>query len=100
MKNKYIKSYTKANKTLIINENLSEGSMNDLTNLMNELKFVSEFNIELYEAIEVINKLIKMNLEQIIEWRDHIDTNYSTTHLEDFTLRLIDRYCSNTPDIS
>ena len=36
-----------------------------------------------------------MNWEQIKEWRTHLITNYSTTKLEDFTLRLIDRYCSN-----
>ncbi len=100
---KHIKSFNEATENLNISdvrsskllENLSEESKSDLINLKNELQFVSEFDIEIYEAIDVIEKLHKMNWKQIEEWREHLVTNYSTTHLDDFVLRLIDRYCSN-----
>jgi hypothetical protein len=81
-----------------IDEKLSQSSIDDLINLKNELQFVMGFDIEIYEAIEVIEQLHKMNWEQIEEWREHIITNYSTTKVEDFVLRLIDRYCSNIED--
>jgi hypothetical protein len=81
-----------------INENLSQSSIDDLINLKNKLQFVSKFDIDLYEAIDVIEKLHKMNWEEIEEWREHIITNYRTTKIEDFVLRLIDRYCSNIED--
>jgi len=77
------------------NSELSEESKSDLINLKKELQFVGKFDIEIHEAIKVIDELHKMNWEQIEEWRTHLITNYSTTKLEDFTLRLIDRYCSN-----
>jgi hypothetical protein len=101
--NKHIQSFNEHQENLNISdvrssklsESLSEESKSDLINLKNELQFVSEFDIEIYEAIKVIDELHKMNWEQIEEWRTHLITNYTTTQLEDFTLRLIDRYCSN-----
>lgn len=78
-----------------IKESLSKESMSDLTNFKNELEFVSEFEIELYEAIQVIDAIQKMTWEQIEEWRLHLSTNSSLTEIDKFTLRLIDRYCSN-----
>jgi hypothetical protein len=73
-------------------KHLKEDIESDLINLKNELEFVSEFDIEIYQAIKVIDELHKMNCEQIEELRTHLITNYPTTELEDFTLRLIDRY--------
>jgi hypothetical protein len=81
-----------------INKNLSQSSIDDLINLKNKLQFVGEFDIEIYEAIKVIEQLHKMNWEQIKEWRESITTNYRTTKVEDFVLRLIDRYCFNIED--
>ena len=100
---KHVKRFNEATENLKISdvrssklwESLGEKSKSDLINLKNELQFVSEFDIEIYEAIKVIDELHKMNPEQIEEWRTHLITNYTTTQLEDFTLRLIDRYCSN-----
>lgn len=77
------------------NEYLNEESKEDLTNLKNELEFINDYDIELHEAIEVIDKLQTMSWKEIEEYRSHLETNESTTDLEDFTLRLIDRYCSN-----
>jgi hypothetical protein len=100
--NKHIQSFNEHQENLNIsdvrskiNENLSQSSIGDLINLKDQLQFVSEFDIELYEAIDVIEKLHKMNWEQIEEWREHIITNHRTTKVEDFVLRLIDRYCFN-----
>lgn len=86
---KHIKKFGK------LSESLSEESKSDLTDLRNELQFVSEFDIELYEAIDVIDKIHKMTWDEIEEYREHLVTNYSTTKLEDFTIQLIDRFCSN-----
>jgi len=36
-----------------------------------------------------------MTWEQIEEWREHLSTNSSLPEIDKFTLRLIDRYCSN-----
>lgn len=77
------------------NEYLNEESKEDLTNLKNELEFINDYDIELHEAIEVIDKLQTMSWKEIEEYRSHLETNESTIDLEDFTLRLIDRYCSN-----
>ena len=66
-----------------------------LINLKNELTFVAEFDILLYEAIEVMEELHKSNCEQIEEWRKHLVTNHSTSKLDDFVLGLIDRYSLN-----
>ena len=82
---KYIKNFDRA-------KGLSDESRNDLTNFKDDLLFVSEFDIELYEAIQIIDKILKSNLDQIQEWRDHLTTNYATTKNNDFILELIDRY--------
>jgi hypothetical protein len=100
---KHVKRFNEATENLNMSdvrssklwESLDEKSKSDLINLKNELQFVSEFDIEIYEAIKVIDELHRMNLEQIEELRTHLITNYTTTQLENFTLRLIDRYCSN-----
>lgn len=77
------------------NEHLSESSKNDLVRLKEALGFVSEYDIELYEAIDVIDKLLKMDWEEIEEWREHLETNESRIDIDDFTIRLINSYCSN-----
>jgi hypothetical protein len=104
--NKYIKSFGEFNENLNIsdvrsskiNENLSESSKDDLINLKSELEFVNEYEIEIYEVVEIIDKLLKMSWDEIEGWREHIDTNYTKGDKDKFTLRLIDRYCSNIED--
>ena len=77
------------------NEHLSESSKNDLVRFKEALEFVSEYDIELYEAIDVIDKLLKMDWEEIEEWREHLETNESRIDIDDFTIRLSNSYCSN-----
>lgn len=90
---KHIKGFKESYK---INENISESSKDDLIDLKNELKFINEYNVEIYEVIEIVDKLLTMSWSEIEEWREHIDTNYTKDNKDKFILRLIDRYCSDT----
>lgn len=73
---------------------LSKSSKEDLASLREELQFVSEFDIELHEAIEFIDRIQKMDWEQIEELRKKLSPSHSSS-LDYFCLRVIDRYCSN-----
>lgn len=77
------------------NEHLSESSKTDLESFKESLELVSEYDIEVYEAIDVVNQLLKMTWEEIEEWRDHLESNESKIDIDDFTIRLINSYCSN-----
>ena len=78
-----------------INERLSENSKEDLINLKTELEFINKYDVKISDIIEVIDKLIKMNWDEISYWREHIITNYVIEEIDKFTLKLIDSYCSN-----
>lgn len=77
------------------NEHLSESSKTDLESFKEALELVSEYDIEVYEAIDVVNQLLKMTWEEIEEWRGHLETNESKIDIDDFTIRLINEYLSN-----
>jgi len=79
-------------------ERLNESSINDLTDFKNTLEFVNSFDIDVYEAITVIDDLLKMSWEEIEDWRNHLLTNYTKTNLDNFIIKLIDSYCSNIVD--
>jgi len=81
-----------------ITETLSRSSENDLTDLKNELEFINEFDVELYEVIEVLDKILNMSFDDIQDWRDHIETNAHKSKIDELTLRIIDRYCSDIED--
>ena len=80
------------------NETLSGSSSNDLTDLKSELEFINEYDVKLYEVIEIIDKLLSMSFDEIEDWRDHIDTNAHKSKIDELTLRIIDRYCSDIED--
>lgn len=81
-----------------ITETLSNSSIDDLNELKNELEFINNFNVEIYEVIELIEKLLSMSFNDIEDWREHIDTNSHKSQIDELTLRIIDRYCSDIED--
>ena len=76
------------------NESLGRDSKSSLSNLKDDLQFVIEYDVEPSEAIEVIDEIINMEWEQIEELSQSILTNKNKSAKDNFTLRLIDRYCS------
>lgn len=77
----------------INSKNDSMYSMASLTDLRDSIEFISKYdNMELYEAIEVINKLLDMDLNDVKEWRESLVTNYRKSDLDNFTIELIDKY--------
>ena len=81
-----------------INENLSQSSKEDLKGLRDELVFINNYNVDIYSVIQILNELLTMNWTDILELREHINTNYSKDDKDELTLRIIDRYCSNIED--
>ena len=79
-------------------ESLAESSKNDLESFKIDLEFINRYDIETHEAIDIIDKLLKMEWSEIEEWREHITTNYSKDDKDEFTVELIDRYCSDIED--
>jgi hypothetical protein len=78
-----------------VNESISMSSNNELIVLKNSIELISKYDMEFYQAIEVIDKLINMtDWKDIEKWREHLLTNYRRSDLDDFTVELIDRYCS------
>lgn len=72
--------------------NISKESINDLISLRDELEFIKEYNVDMWEVIELIDKIIKSTLEDIEEWREHLTTNYKRSNKDELTIRLIDRF--------
>jgi len=74
-----------------VNESID--SMASLTDLRDSIEFISKYdNMELYEAIDVINTLLDMDLNDAKEWRESLVTNYRKSDLDNFTIELIDKY--------
>ncbi len=77
------------------NESLNESSKEDLKTLKESIRFVSEYeDMETHEAIDVIDKLLKSSWSEIEEWRESLLTNHHNDDTGNFTIELIDRYCS------
>lgn len=66
--------------------------MEDLKKILEVLKFFGNYDIQLYEAINVIEEVNKSTEKELIEWKNHLITNFRLTHLEQFTLDLIEKY--------
>lgn len=76
-----------------VSESLNQSSKDDLINLKNELEFINKFDIKPHEIIIIINQLLKMNWNEIENFKEE-----AKSHNDEFTVRLIDRYCSNIED--
>lgn len=93
---KNIKSYKLFEKKKIGEiETLNKESIHDLTEFKDALTFVSEYNLDIYDVIELIDKLLNSNWSEIMEIRNHLSTNETRSDKDEFMIELIDRYCSN-----
>jgi len=83
-----------------INEqnSLSESSIDDLIEFKECLEFVTEYEVEILDALDCLDKLLKWDWKEIQDERVHLITNYSRSNKDEFMIKLIDSYCSNVVD--
>lgn len=76
---------------------LNDSSTKDLETFKSGLKLMGNFEIESYEAVECIDKLLNSSWEEIEEIQQSLSTNHpsSNSEKEKFLLELINKWCSN-----
>ncbi len=74
---------------------LNDESKSVLINFKNKLVLTNEFDIDLNDAIKLIDTIYQMNWTDIEEMRESIISKHDVTELEKFGLKIIDRYCSS-----
>lgn len=81
-----------------INENIStlnDESIKDLETLKDNLNFISNYNLQIFEIIECIDILLNRDWDNIVELKEHLETNAFLNDKESFMLKLINNWCSN-----
>lgn len=62
----------------------------ELSNLLEFLNLISDYKVELYEVIEIIEKILSSTNKEIIEQKEHLETNATKSEIDELTLHLID----------
>jgi hypothetical protein len=61
------------------------------------LEFISNYNVELYEIIDIIEKILNSTWGDLKEWEEHLESNATKSDADELTLALIFR---RKPDFS
>lgn len=87
---KYIKKY---------NENVTQESNFELLMIKEGLELISEYDINLGEAIECINTVLTESTFELNEIKQSLSTNYTNEPKDEYLLELIYKYVTFEDDL-